>query len=245
MSAKRLLILTLLVLSVSAVSFAGIINPISASVGLSMSSNAGCGTITSAPSTETWVTNPPVLGSLASTADALATCSHPNRNVETSGTLTATWSNNTKKGTIKFNNIGWKVNNNVSSGTANANLGTDYQYTFMPTTQILFDLNYNTSSRGDLNGFGLNGFYVTLNNTFTPVTINTSGDLTWILLPGNTYTLSIVNGANISGGIAGLKEFMDGTFKFTASPVPEPSSLLMLGSGVLALAGALRKKLRG
>ena len=243
MSTKRLLILTLLALSASTMSFASLINPISASVDLSMSSDAGCGTVTSAPSYQDWITNPPVLGDLSSTADVLANCTHPNRNVETSGTLTATWSANTKKGTIKFNNIGWKVNNNVSFGAANANLGTDYTYTSMPTNATLFDLNYDIKSRGDLNGFGLNGFYVTLTN-FNALQINTTGDLTWILSPGQTYTLTIENGANISGNIAGLKEYMDGTFKFTATAVPEPSSLLML-SGVLAFAGSLRKKLIG
>ena len=244
MSTKRLLILTLLALSASTMSFASLINPISASVDLSMSSDAGCGTVTSASSYQDWITNPPVLGDLTSSADATATCTHPNRKVDTSGTLTATWSANTKKGTIKFNNIGWQVNNNVGIGAANANLGTDYTYTFMPTKEILFDLSYDITSRGDLNGFGLNGFYVTLTN-FNALDINTSGDLTWILLPGNTYTLTIENGANISGSIAGLRSIWTAPSSSPPSPIPEPSSLLMLGSGVLALAGSLRKKLIG
>ena len=240
MPTKRLLFLVVLIASTSTISFAGLINPISASVDLSMSSDAGCGSVSDS-SSQAWGTP---LNPLTAMTDALATCTHPNRKVETSGKLTAKW-NNAKSGTIKFKNIGWKVNNNVTSGAANANLGTDYSYTFSPNKDVWFDLSYDISSTGDLNGFGLNGFYVSLGTSFTALPINTSGDLLYFLNAGDTYTLSIVNGANISGGIAGLTEYMDGTFKFKATATtPEPSSLILLGGGVLGLAGTLRKKLR-
>ena len=122
----------------------------------------------------------------------------------------------------------------------------DYSYTFHPTTEIQFDLTYDTKWNGDLGGFGLNGFYITLTNNWnTQMGISASGTLSAILWPNRVYILTIENGANIFGGIAGLKENLWGTFKFQATPVPEPSSMLMIGSGILALAGALRKKMNG
>jgi hypothetical protein len=238
MNAKRLLVLTLLVLSVSTVSFAALINPISASVDLSMGSNAGCGTVF-ASSTQSWGVP---LSSLSASASAVASCTKPNRNVETSGSVTANW-NNARSGNIKFNSVGWVTNKNVSNGSANANLGTDYSYTFSPTKNDVFTLNYNIVSRGNNGGFGLNGFFVTLNSISFLLPIDTSGSLNWTLLGGINYTLTILNEANISGGIPSLNEHMNATFKFSnQAATPEPSSLLLLGSGVLALAATLRKK---
>src|SRR5664279_3424641 len=160
MKFQRLLLTSLFVLAISSMSFAGIINPISASVDLSMSADAGCGVVSSS-NPNSWGTP---LSTLTSTVDVLATCSKPNRKVETSGSMDATWTANTKKGTIKFTKIGWNINNNVTNGSSNADLGVDYTYTFQPTTEIQFDLDYSTSWNGDLGGFGLNGFYVTLTN---------------------------------------------------------------------------------
>jgi hypothetical protein len=44
---------------------------------------------------------------------------------------------------------------------------------------------------------------------------------------------------------SGSTGYFGGNFEFGGSPVPEPGSLLMLGSGVLAAAGGLRRKFRG
>ena len=238
MNAKRLLILTWLVLSVGTVSFAALINPISASVDLSMVSNAGCGSVPDS-SSQSWGVP---LSSLSASADAFASCTHPNRNVETTGTVTANW-NNARSGNIKFNSVGWVTNKNVSNGVALADLGTDYSYTFSPTKNDLFTLTYNIVSRGNNNGFGLNGFFVELNNISYSLPIDTSGTLNWALLAGNNYTLTVLNEANIFGGIPSLNEHMNGTFRFSnQATTPEPSGLLLLGSGVLTLAAALRKK---
>ncbi len=43
---------------------------------------------------------------------------------------------------------------------------------------------------------------------------------------------------------SGTTGYFGGNFEFGTSSVPEPGSLLMLGSGVLAAAGALRRKFR-
>jgi hypothetical protein len=239
MSAKRLSILTLLLLCVTTVSFAGLINPISASVDLSMSSNAGCGVVSNT-STQAWGTP---LTDLTASAEAQASCTHPNRTVDTTGEVEAEW-NNARSGTVKFTDVGWKTNKNVSAGASNPNLGTDFSYTFSPTKNVDFSLSYDIGFRGDLNGFGLNGFYVTLDNSSNFLPIESSGSLSWLLLAGDTYTLTIDNGANIHGDIPSLSEHMNGTFKFStkAAPTPEPSTLLMFGSGVLAMAASLRKK---
>lgn len=239
MSAKRLLILTFLVLSVSSLSFAALINPISASVDLSMASNAGCGSVPSS-SSQSWGVP---LSSLTASADALASCTHPNRTVETSGTVTANW-NNARSGNIKFNSVGWNTNRNVSNGTALADLGSDYSYTFSPTKNDVFTLTYNIVSRGNNSGFGLNGFFVDLNSIAYSLPIDTSGTLSWTLLAGNNYTLTIVNEANILGDIASLNEFMNGTFKFSnQAATPEPGTLVLLGSGLLGLAGVARRRM--
>ena len=239
MTAKRVLTLTLLVLSLSALSFAALITPTSANLDMVASSNAGCGTVMDT-GTDSWTGTPALL---MASADAIATCTGPNRGVETRGAVGANW-NSPKQGIIKFNNVGWRTRN-VSSGTADATGGVDFSYTFTPNQDIWFRLNYDITGGGDLGGFGLNGFYVTLTD-FNVLNLNTSGNLTWLLLGGNSYTLTIENGANISGALGTITESMDANFDFNSrAVVPEPSSLLMLGSGVLALAGTLRKKLLG
>jgi PEP-CTERM motif len=247
MKLQRLVLTLVFVVAVSSLSFAALITPISASVNLLMSADAGCGPSPSTPSYEDWVTNGPVLNPLNSVAAVTASCSKPNRNVTAEGQLAATWQANTKKGAINFTNVGWTANANVTSGAANANLGSDYTYTFSPTTEILFSMNYNiTPKNNNMGNFGLNGFYITLTNNWSGLYgVGSSGTLTAILLPSQTYTLTILNEANISGNIAGDKEHMNGKFNWAATAVPEPSSMLLLGSGILALAGALRKKMNG
>ncbi len=248
MKLQRLALTLVFVMAVSSLSFAALITPGSAAVDLHMTANAGCGTVSDSQYQD-WTTNPPVLGNLTSSVSAMATCSGPNRKVTTSGDVTATWTNNTKKGTIKFNNIGWTVNNNVTLGAAVADAGLDYYYTFTPTTAIDFTLNYSiTPNANNTSNFGLNGFYITLSggNWSGLFGVGTSGTLTALLSANQSYTLTIQDEANISGNIAGAKEHMDGKFDWVAStPVPEPSSMLLLGSGILALAGALRKKMIG
>ncbi len=246
MKSQRFVLTLAFVVAVSSLSFAGIITPISASTDLSMSANAGCGTVSDSQYQD-WTTNPPVLGNLSSSASAMATCSSPNRTLTTSGTLAATWTNNTKKGTIKFKNIGWTANKNVTNGAATADLGTDYTYTFMPTTLISFNLTFDISpNANNTSNDGLNGFFINLTDNWSGLyAVGTSGSLTATLLPGHTYTLSILNDAFRFGNLVSQKEHMDGTFNFIAAAVPEPSSMLLVGSGILALAGALRKKMIG
>jgi hypothetical protein len=79
----------------------------------------------------------------------------------------------------------------------------------------------------DTSGLGLktaNGTEINVFSFFAP----NATDIT----PGNNYGEFATNGG-----------FGVGTFSLTAnSPVPEPSTLVMLGTGVLGAAGALRRK---
>jgi PEP-CTERM motif len=244
MKLQRLLLMSFFVVAVSSMSFAAnIIMPLSASADLSMSAYAGCGVPVTASDPNAWGTP---LSTLMSAPTAISQCSSPNRKVTTSGTLDATWTNNTKKGKIIFSNIGWTANANVTAGSANANLGSDYTYTFMPLTEIQFDMTYDISANNNnTSNFGLNGFYIDLTTSGWNglYGVGSSGTLSAILWPNQTYTLTIANGANISGYLAGSKEHMDGKFNFVAAAVPEPTSMLLMGGGILALAGALRKKM--
>jgi hypothetical protein len=80
----------------------------------------------------------------------------------------------------------------------------------------------------DTSGLGLktaNGTEINVFSFFAP----NATDIT----PGNNYGEFATNGG-----------FGVGTFSLTAnSPVPEPSTLVMLGTGILGAAGALRRKL--
>ena len=59
-------------------------------------------------------------------------------------------------------------------------------------------------------------------------------------VPGST----VINGTNDLGQLVGFyADANDNVIGFVATPTPEPSGLLLLGSGVLGLAGIVRRKL--
>ena len=236
-SKRHLVMLFLLVTGVTTLGFAGPIKAISSQVFMEATSNAGCGDVTNNDGQSQGNT----INDLTATASATATCTHPNRRVVSGGKVTAVW-NNDSKGAVRFRNVGWDTKN-ITDGYANPDNGLDYTYTFLAKKDSIFDVNYDITGTGDLGGFGLNGFEVDLNGIGQFLDVNTSGDLIWNLVAGDTYTLLIKNDANIQGALGTISESMDGTFKFSAKlATPEPSSLLLLGSGMLGLAGVVRKK---
>ena len=107
-----------------------------------------------------------------------------------------------------------------------------------------FDYNFNTGENGGSNGgdCSVSGGVASAGCTFT-FTVNGTGltlaDFEYISTGGNGSGIFAGHSANLIGptGYIGNPQ--------TPAPVPEPSSLAMLGSGLFGLATIARRKLRG
>ena len=187
---KSLIVLIALVLSLSVFSFANI-SPLSSQVFLQASSQAdlSCNPVV----VSNGQSQGAMVGPLSASVSAVSVCG--SASVTTFADVAASWTGGGNAGTITFGNVGWSTSN-VTNGSALPNEGLDYTYNFFANANEPLTLNYNITGGGDLGGFGLNGFGVTLtgpNGNFTFLDINTSGMLSWNLLAGNDYSLNIKN----------------------------------------------------
>lgn len=213
-------------------------SPISSTLSLQADASAspGPGLVTDTDSQSQGATINPL------SASVLAQAINGNASVTATATGSATWTN-PNIGQVVLSNIGWATSN-VSVGAAFLHQGLDYSYTFTADATGTFTFNYNVTWSGT-DDFGLNGFNYDFSGNSAFLNLGTSGTILESVIAGNTYTLTLRNQANISGGLGTRTAHMTGTFDFTApaaAEIPEPGTWAVFGlMGFVGLVWMQRK----
>jgi hypothetical protein len=120
-----------------------------------------------------------------------------------------------------------------------------FDFTLPAVSTIQFSLSYGVDDTGDQSndayGFLLNGVQQgTVATFYYPNTFNTT-DVNLFSAGTNTLVFPVFNLESIPNP-TGLDFY--GTITYTPAPVPEPSSLLLLASGVISMTAFIRTKTR-
>jgi hypothetical protein len=180
-------------------------------------------------------------------ADAIATYDTGSASLSSHGGVTAGWIS-ASAGTVFMRDFGWDSTPGISGGASVNSGGPNWSYTFTPSADAVYTMNYTVAGFG--NTFGLWGFFNAVDGVGDYSTIdafnpNSSGTFTKALTGGTTYSVQLYNNANAGFGPDTFSA-MDGAFAWsiTGAGVPEPASWAMLIAGFGMVGGTLRARRR-
>jgi hypothetical protein len=175
----------------------------------------------------------------------------PTPRVQVQGSANATWTSS-GSGQVVFSDVGW-VTQSIESGEASVRGGQfvsgwrDWSYQFTLDVAAFFDVGWSigTDSR-TTDPFGLQGFLLFVDGTDQLISLDSPVGTGSYSLSAGTHTVSLLNLANIAGGIATRTALMDGVFTWSISgptSVPEPATLALFSLGLAGIGAIRRKKL--